>query len=267
VRVEYHPDKGGKNFMRSYVIRFLFLFWICSSGTALAFAQKPVPSPTPRRALAKPATGSRGFDQFTPRDASARLIAAGATRSVGEPNDHYSKGEAYYKQGNYEAAVKELREALKQSPNSDESHYVLGLALTELGQLKEAAEEFHRVIDLAIDDEPKILSAYNMGNAYADLGDYEDAIESYQYAIKLDPTLSKPHNNLGLVYAATGKLSEAAAEFAEAVRLKPSYAEAHYNLGVAYVELGKKAQAEEQQRALATLKSELAEKLRALIAK
>ena len=252
--------------MRFYVVRSLFLFLICSAAAAFAFAQKPVPSPTPRRALAK-ATGSRGFDQFSQRDASARLIAAGATRNVGQPSDHHTRGEAYYKEGNYEAAVRELREAVRESPDADNSHYVLGLALTELGQLQEAIDEFKRVTELAIADDAKILAFYNMGNTYSDLGDYEHAIESYQHAIKLDPTLSKPYNNLGLAYAALGKLPEAVAGFAEAVRLKPSYAEAHYNLGVAYVQMGKKSQADEQQRALATLKPDLAEKLRALIAK
>ena len=254
--------------MSSYVFRFLILIILCSASATLALAQKsaaPAPSPTPRRPLAKPTAGNRGFDQFVPRDASTRLIAAGATRNVGDPNDHYSKGEEYYKAGKYDAAVAELREALKASPNRDDAHYLLGLALTELGQLKEATDEFMQVIKLAIDDDAKLLAAYNMGNAFADLGDYEDAIESYQYAIKLDATMSKPHNNLGLAYAAQGKLNEAAAEFAEAVRLKPSYAEAHFNLGVAYLQLGKKPAAAEQQRLLTDLKSELAMKLDVLI--
>ncbi len=38
---------------------------------------------TPRRPLPKPANGSRGFEQYAGKDASSRLIASGATRSVG----------------------------------------------------------------------------------------------------------------------------------------------------------------------------------------
>lgn len=37
----------------------------------------------PRRPLPKPANGSRGFEQYAGKDASSRLIASGATRSVG----------------------------------------------------------------------------------------------------------------------------------------------------------------------------------------
>jgi len=228
---------------------------------------KPTPTQTPRRPLVKPVAGSRGFEQFAKRDASARLIAAAATRVIVDPDDHFARGEAHYKAGRYEAAVKELQEAVKLSPDWEDPHYVLALSLTELGKLKEAIAEFKQVIEFALKDEPKILSFYNMGNAYADLGDYEEAIEGYRRAIKLNSKLSKPHNNLGLAYAALNRIEEAVTEFKEAVRLKPDYAEAHYNLGVAYLQLGRKQEAEKQQRILVKLKPEMAAKLDALIEK
>ena len=240
--------------------------FVCVFMNAAVQAQpKPAPSPTPRRALAKPVTGSRGFEQFAKRDASARLIAVAGTRVVIDPDDHFAKGEEHYKAGRYKAAVAELRQAVRLSPDWDDPHYVLALALTELGELQEAIEEYKRVIDLAIKDEPKILSYYNMGNAHFDLGEYENAIGSYEQAIKLDPTRSRPHNNLGLVYAALDRLEEAVTAFSEAVHLKKDYAEAHYNLGVVYFQMGKKKEAQEQQEALGRLKSPLAEKLGLLL--
>lgn len=238
------------------------------SATVLAQTKtKAQPLPTPRRPLAKALAGARNFDQFARRDASARLIAAAGTRVVVDPGDFYSKGEANYKAGRYEDAIKDLTQAVKLSPEWEDPHYVLALALSETGKLKEAIAEFKQVVKLAIKDEPKILSLYNMGNAYADLGQYKEAIEAYQQAIKLNSGLSKPHNNLGLAYAALGKLTEAAAEFNKAVQLKPDYAEAHFNLGVAYVQLGRKREAEVQQRILAKLNPKLAAKLDALIRK
>lgn len=246
---------------------------LAMSASASAQATKAQPQPTPRRPLAKPVGGARNFDQFARRDASARLIAAAGTRVIVDPGDFFSKGEANYKAGKYEAAVKDLREAVRLSPDWEDPHYVLALALTELGNLKEAIAEFKQVVKLAIKDQPKIISFYNMGNAYADLGEYQDAVDSYKQAIQLNENssnpqpLSKPHNNLGLAYAALGQLTEAISEFNQAVQLKPDYAEAHYNLGVASLQLGKKQEAEEQQRILANLKSDLAVKLEALIKK
>jgi tetratricopeptide (TPR) repeat protein len=254
--------------MKSPLVRAFALPVFCSVLAATAFAQKsaPVtPSPTPRRALPKPVV-ARGFEQFATRDASARLIAGAATRVIVEPpGDHYSKGEALYKAGKYEEAAKELRIAVSQSPDWDDPHYVLGLTLTELGQLKEAIAEFQQAIRFAIKNDPKILAYYNIGNADADLGQFPDAIENYKQAITLDPTLSKPHNNLGLAYAALGRPREATAEFGEAARLKPDYAEAHYNLGVAYLQAGRRQDARKQQQILKKLDSELAGKLAALM--
>jgi len=237
--------------------------------------QKPPTNQKPptRKPLPKPTGGNRGFDQFTRRDASARLIAAAGTRVIVDPGDFYSKGEANYKAGNYEAAVKDLKEAVKLSPDWDDPHYVLAISLIELGRLTEAIDEFKQVVKLAIKDEPKVLAYYNMGNAYADMRMYEEAIESYQQAIELNAKtspprpLSKPHNNLGLAYAASNRLADAAAEFKEAVTLRPDYAEAHYNLGVAYLQLGKRSDAIEQRRILTNLKSEFATRLDALIKK
>jgi Flp pilus assembly protein TadD len=240
-----------------------------------AFPQTPPQQkPATHRPLPKPVAGARGFDQFAKRDASARLIAVAGTRVIVEPpGDHFAKGEAYYKAGKYEAAAKELRESVKVSPDWDDPHYVLALSLTELGQLKEAIEEFKQTIRLAIKDDPKILSYYNIGNAYSDLGQYKEAIEAYRQAIKLNANssnpqpLSKPHNNLGLAYAALGQLTEAVSEFNQAAQLKPDYPEAHYNLGVAYVQQGRKPEAREQLRILTKLNPEMAAKLQALIKK
>lgn len=250
----------------------LTILSLAASATALAQpSSQAKPSPTPRRALAKPVSGTRGFEHFAKRDASARLIAGGATRKIVDPGDHFSRGESHYKGRQYEPAVKELREAIKQSPDWEDPHYVLALSLTELGRLEEAIAEFKQVIAFALKDTPKILSYYNMGNAYADLGKYEEAIKAYQQAIQLNLKVmgvrprASPHNNLGLAYAASNRIEDAAAEFKLAVQLLPDYAEAHFNLGVAYLQLGRKQDAETQQIILSKLKPELAAKLDALI--
>src|SRR4030081_3402186 len=106
-----------------------FLGFTLSANASAQTAAQPKPSPTPRRPLPKPVGGSRGFEQFAKRDASARLIAAAGTRVIVEPpGDHFAKGEAYYKAAKYEAAVKELRESIKVSPDWDDPHYVLALS-------------------------------------------------------------------------------------------------------------------------------------------
>ncbi len=75
----------------------LSVFLLGTGATAADVAQvpsqKPSPAPTPRRPLPKPTTGSRGFEQAG-KDASSRLIAAGATRGPLKPSAPY-EGLAY----------------------------------------------------------------------------------------------------------------------------------------------------------------------------
>ena len=240
---------------------------VLPQGSAQEKPAQEEPAQKPRRPLPKPVSGTRGFEQYAGRDASARLIAAAATRMIIDPGDFFTTGADNYEAGKYEEAVKALSQAVKLSPDWDEPHYILALSLTETGRLEEAIEEFKRVLKFSSWTELKVASYYNMANAYADLGQYEQAIEGYQQAIKLSPKLSKPHNNLGLAYAASGQVSQAVVEFNQAVQLKRDYAEAHYNLGVGYLQLGKKQEAKEQQQVLAKLNPELAAKLDALIQK
>lgn len=260
------------------------LAFLCLTTPVAVCAQtpsQPKPSPTPRRQLPKPVAGTRGFEQFAKRDASARLVAGAATREAGPEGAEaegsatiaYDRGDTDYAVGRYKEAVEAFSEAVRRRPDWVRAHYALALSLIEIKELKKAIEEFKQVLKLNAKEELKILSFYNMGNAYADLGQYEEAIEAYQQAIKLNANssrpqpLSKPHNNLGLAYAASNRIADAVAEFHQAVQLKPDYAEAHFNLGVAYLQLGKKNEARGQQQILAKLKPELAAKLDVLIKK
>ena len=78
----------------------------------------------------------------------------------------------------------------------------------------------------------------NLGTAYGELGKYEEAIESYKQAIRIDPDDAKGHYNLGNTYFKSGKYKEAIESYKQAIRINPDYANAHYNLGVVYDKLG-----------------------------
>ena len=215
----------------------------------------------------KPAQKDDALKSYLPREASVRLPQRYAIRSGIDPSatSHLSKGETEYRAGRNVAAVPELKAAVKEQPDSYDSHYLLALTLTETGALKESIEEFKKAIALATKDDSKIVANYNMGNAYFDLGKYQEAADAYQSSLKLDSTLFKVHNNLGLALVGMKRTSDAATEFKRAVDLKPQYAEGHYNLGVAHMQVGKKSEAQGEARALAGINAELAQKLNKLI--
>jgi len=223
--------------------------------------------PSPARERKPPQKEDDALRDYLAREPSVRYPPRVLMRGGVEPstNSHLSKAETEYRAGRNAAAVPELKQAVKESPDSYASHYLLALTLTETGELKEAIEEFKKAIALATKDDSKIVANYNMGNAYFDLRDYQNAVDAYRSSLKVDETLSKIHNNLGLALIGLKRTSEAAAEFKRAVELKPTYAESQYNLGVAYLQVGKKSEAEEVARALAGINADLAEKLKRLI--
>ncbi len=92
------PGRLANHLCRLLVISLAMLS-LCFMGL-IATAQTPTPSPsptTPRRPLPKPASGARGFEKFAGRDASDRLIAAGATRQTVNPRHPVAplEGRAY----------------------------------------------------------------------------------------------------------------------------------------------------------------------------
>src|SRR5689334_6815747 len=85
---------------------------------------------------------------YLPREPSIRLPQRNSVRGGIGPGatSHLSKGETEYRAGRNAAAVPELKQAVKESPDSYDSHYLLALTLTETGQFKEAIAEFEKAI-------------------------------------------------------------------------------------------------------------------------
>jgi len=253
---------------RVLVLSALVLFGLFASSAparARGGAEQAAPSPAGE---SKTPQKEDALKSYQPREPSIRLPQRYGVRGGIEANvpSHLSKGETEYRAGRNAAAVPELRQAVKESPDAYDSHYLLALTLTETGDLKEAIDEFKKAIALATSDDSKIVANYNLANAYFDLGDYQNAADAYHNSLKIDGTLSKVHNNLGLALVGLKRTSDAAAEFKQAVDLKPQYAEAHFNLGIAYLQSGNKQQAQTEQQTLAGLNSDLATKLEKLIA-
>jgi Tfp pilus assembly protein PilF len=70
-----------------------------------------------------------------------------------------------------------------------------------------------------------------LGDAYADLRRWDEAIEAYKHAIALDATSSELRNSLGEVYELAGKTGEAEEAYRDATTLRASNATALFNLG------------------------------------
>jgi tetratricopeptide (TPR) repeat protein len=78
-----------------------------------------------------------------------------------------------------------------------------------------------------------IATAYNnRGVAYRLKGNYEQAIDDFNEAIRLAPKNANAFNNRGVAYRNIGDLDRAVADYDQAISIRPDYLAAFYNRGL-----------------------------------
>ncbi|TYB31399.1 MAG: tetratricopeptide repeat protein [Candidatus Mcinerneyibacterium aminivorans] len=75
-----------------------------------------------------------------------------------------------------------------------------------------------------------------IGLKYLFEGSYEEAINKFKDAIKLNPELWSAYNNLGLAFSYRGENEKAKSVFENLIEKNPDFPEAHYNLGKIFAE-------------------------------
>jgi tetratricopeptide (TPR) repeat protein len=150
-------------------------------------------------------------------------------------NDQLALGLQEHRRGLLAHAVRRYRNVLRAQPDHADALHLLGVALHQQGDHRQAAESIGRAVTLNVRN-----SAYhaNLAEAYRALGNLERAAECCRTALRLEPRSPEAANNLGLVLLAQGQTDEAVAQFQETLRLKPDYGMACNNLGNALLVRG-----------------------------
>ena len=89
------------------------------------------------------------------------------------------------------------------------------------------------VISTACINNLAVQDLNNKAQAYAEKGDYTQAIERLKSSIDLDPSVFETHYNLGVALISAHEYKEAQEALKNALKLKPDYADAYYSLAVA----------------------------------
>lgn len=126
--------------------------------------------------------------------------------------------------------------ALDVTHHNARAFYNLGHAFQEQGNLDEAAALYREAIKI----DPNYFEAHNnLGNILHRQGRYDEAIEAYEQVLRIRHEDAEAENNIGAALQMQGKIEEAAAHYAKAVKIKPDYAEAHNNLGIVLAARGR----------------------------
>jgi tetratricopeptide (TPR) repeat protein len=166
-----------------------------------------------------------------------------STRPVGI--DNYVQAVQSYDQGNKDAAVSSLTQAIQQNPNLTMARNLLASIYRDDGDYAKAADQYEAVTRL---DPYWWTNHYNLALCYQFLDRLQAAAASYARALKLNPNDMKSNMNLGLVYLGLGQYDQAAQYGQRAVDLDPKSATARANLGIIYDARGEYTKAESAYR-------------------
>ncbi len=131
---------------------------------------------------------------------------------------HNALGWALFQQGKSAEAVVAYERALAVDPGFVKARNNVALAMVELGRLDKAAFHFRK----SLEAEPKAEIYSDLGFVLDRQGHKDEAVESYEKALELDPECSSAHFNLAVALVSQDKLQEATLHYQEALRVKPN---------------------------------------------
>jgi Flp pilus assembly protein TadD len=157
-----------------------------------------------------------------------------------DKNPYFYKGLglAYLRADKYNDAIKAFRKALDLSPYYVDVRNDLGTALVLSGDRAEGKSQFLKAFNDPQNTIPEI-AARNLGRAFMEEGNYEQALGWFRTAAERNPAYSLAHIGIADVLASTGRLDEAVLELEIAEKVAPKDPELLLALGQAYFNTGR----------------------------
>jgi len=199
--------------------------------------------------------------------ANGPLINLAVTNQPGAADDEdrvaalITEGNQFLAQRNHAEAAHKYEQAIAISPDQEDLHYNLAIALAKLGKTEDAKKHYEEALRIF----PDYGEAHNnLGNLLMNENKLEEAIDRFREAIKNMPENASFHNNLGTAFGRQGKVAEAMGEFEEAIKHAPTYVEARVNLANAFLAAGRVEEAIAQLNEALRLKPDFKPALQAM---
>ena len=106
-----------------------------------------------------------------------------------------NSGNAAFNDGEYTAALRDYHAAQVEAPDAAASYYNAASAYYLDGEYEQAIQALEQALKTA-QGQTAVDTYYNLGNIYANLGDYGRAIEVYQAGLRLNPDDEAMRHNL-----------------------------------------------------------------------
>lgn len=192
-----------------------------------------------------------------------RVLAAGGT-TVPEAYDLYLQGRGYLQRfervENIDTAIGLFQQALDEDPRYALAYAGLGEAYwskykvsNEPQWVENAIENSQRAVELNDRLAPVHVT---IGLVHKGIGRYEEAVQEFQLALKLDSVNHDAYRGLAGSYEALNKIGQAESTYQKVIKLKPDYWAGYYDLGLFYFYQGRHEDALKQLHKVVKLEPE-----------
>ncbi|MDR0437260.1 MAG: tetratricopeptide repeat protein [Bacteroidales bacterium] len=118
----------------------------------------------------------------------AILLSFSATVFAQNPLRNFREGNRQFQDGNYNAAEILYRRGLEADSNDVRGRYNLANALYKQGEYEKSAEIYNQLLnDKRLSKKQKANVFHNLGNTSLRTENYQDAVNAYKEAMKLNP--------------------------------------------------------------------------------
>jgi tetratricopeptide (TPR) repeat protein len=174
------------------------------------------------------------------RESFERSIQLHANYPGTLPNAWNNLGILSAREGNTAAAIEYFQRALQIDPAHPIALLNLGNAYRQQKDWEEAKRTLQKALELSPDD-PEV--SYSLGMVYAQVDDPARSYDFLKKALALRPIYPEALNNLGVLCLRTSRPQEAIASFEESIRVAPAYDQSYLNLARVYALEGDKEKA------------------------
>ena len=139
-------------------------------------------------------------------------------------------GQMYLHTKEHHKAIESFERALTIEPDNFELHDDYVESLVQSGQLREAIEQMHKIID----EQGEFPDNYlRLADLYCNVGNDEAAVSHYERALELHPGYLEAAVKLGTQHLRMSRFCEAAANFNRAIEINDQLITAYVGLGIA----------------------------------
>ncbi|MEE9200918.1 MAG: tetratricopeptide repeat protein, partial [Candidatus Brocadiales bacterium] len=189
----------------------------------------------------------------------AEVVPSPVSAEDGEEVSHYTTGQEFHQRGMYEEAIRELKLALAETPNSADVHFDLGRAYHKTNDKKKAFAAYRKTLDIDPDNKRarflldiltgvkrkgmKHTAPSSVQLTPTDVGVASSPVVKEE-ELKVSVVEEKgPHHKMGREFYQNDMYKEAIRELKFALAENPDSADVHFDLGRAYHKTNDKKEA------------------------